>query len=104
MKKKPLTERPNPKRPQLWMGTDYLQIVERFRILYPDGRTGWHLSGSIACCDEWGDSKDWDKEKDGEPSTPCWQPRKRMPLRERIKLMRKYDKERGAETIFLMNM
>lgn len=105
MKKKPETERPNPRRPQLWMGTESPSGCERLRVLYPNGETGWAPSLLIATRYDRGTSAYWDKANPWlSPFKPCWQPKKRMSFRERVKLMRAYDKKRGAETIFLMNM
>lgn len=89
-------EKPDPKRPQLWMG--YYDKApddpwERFRILYTDGKTEWITVGLFE------DGDDWER-------LPCWhrcQPIMKS-FKKRVRLMKKYDEQHGRKTMFLGNL
>jgi len=88
-------EKPDPKRPQLWMGyweNTHDHPDDRFRILYPSGKTEWAYVLGLKSGDCWG-------------AVPCWNRRWRMrSFKDRVHLMKKYDKSCGRKTMFLGNI
>jgi len=85
-------EKPDPKRPQLWMGDGGVFRVERFRILYPDGKTEWIGRYCLAEGYKWRDA-------------PCWQGFKIIKsFKKRVRLMKEYDRGWGRKTMFLGNL
>lgn len=88
-------EKPDPKRPQLWMGYDeYWQgeARERFRILYPDGKSEWITHYDLGSGCNWNDH-------------PCWHyPWKIKSFKTRVRRMKEYDKACGRKTMFLGNL
>lgn len=88
-------EKPNPKRPQLWMGyyEDWPNYGnERFRILYPDGKTEWIDQRSLLGGYGW-------------YNYPCWLVLLEIKsFKTRVRLMKEYDKDCGRKTMFLGNI
>ena len=90
-------EKPNPKKDQLWMGYDDFGY-EVFRVLYANGTSDWdYVEPNVFYFMEAWHAKE-------SRMNPCWQPKKRMPMEERIRLMKAYDKEEGRKTLFLGNI
>lgn len=106
IRKLPKSQRPNPKRPQLWMGyccEEAHSYDDQFRIIYPDGTVAWRLAGRLAGLSQ--TERPWRRSGSKFASEPkhCWH-KIDMTQKNAVVAMRAYDKKQGRKTIFLGNI